>query len=72
MSSAVVLLSGGLDSTTTLAIAKAEGFEPYALSFRYGQRHKVELEFAARVAETMGVAEHGSRTLTCGDSVGRL
>lgn len=58
MSKAIVLLSGGLDSTTTLAIAKAEGFEPYALSFRYGQRHKVELESAARVAEAMGVAEH--------------
>jgi 7-cyano-7-deazaguanine synthase len=58
MSKAVVLLSGGLDSTTTLAIAKAEGFTPYALSFRYGQRHKVELESAARVAEAMGVAEH--------------
>jgi len=55
---AVVLLSGGLDSTTALAVAKAEGFEPYALSFRYGQRHKVELESAARVAEAMGVAEH--------------
>jgi 7-cyano-7-deazaguanine synthase len=58
MSSAVVLLSGGLDSTTTLAIAKAEGFESYALSFRYGQRHKVELESAARVAKAMGVTEH--------------
>jgi 7-cyano-7-deazaguanine synthase len=51
-------LSGGLDSTTTLAIAKAEGFTPYALSFRYGQRHGVELESAKRVAESMGVAEH--------------
>jgi len=58
MNKAVVLLSGGLDSTTALAIAKAEGFEPYALSFRYGQRHKVELAFAARVAEATGVAEH--------------
>jgi len=58
MSSAVVLLSGGLDSTTALAIAKAEGFLPYALSFRYGQRHQVELESAARVAEALGVAEH--------------
>jgi len=55
---AVVLLSGGLDSTTTLAIAKAEGFEPYALSFRYGQRHRVELEAASRVAKVMGVARH--------------
>lgn len=58
MSKAVVLLSGGLDSTTTLAIARAEGFEPHALSFRYGQRHAVELEAARRVAEAQGVAEH--------------
>lgn len=58
MKRAVVLLSGGLDSTTTLAIARAEGFEPYALSFRYGQRHAVELEAARRVAESQGVAEH--------------
>lgn len=58
MKKAVVLLSGGLDSTTVLAIAKAEGFTPYALSFRYGQRHTVELESAQRVAETLGVAEH--------------
>jgi len=58
MKSAVILLSGGLDSTTTLAIAKSEGFTPYALSFRYGQRHGVELESAKRVAEAMAVAEH--------------
>jgi len=58
MTKAVVLLSGGLDSTTTLAIAKAEGFECYALSFRYGQRHQVELESATRVAQTLEVAEH--------------
>ena len=58
MPSAVVLLSGGLDSTTTLAVAQAEGFTPYALSFRYGQRHWVELESAQRVASVMGVAEH--------------
>lgn len=55
---AVVLLSGGLDSTTTLAIAKAEGFEPYALSFRYGQRHELEIDAARRVASVMGVADH--------------
>jgi 7-cyano-7-deazaguanine synthase len=55
---AVVLLSGGLDSTTTLAMAKAEGFELYALSFRYGQRHVVELEAARNVATQMGVARH--------------
>jgi 7-cyano-7-deazaguanine synthase len=55
---AVVLLSGGLDSTTVLAIAKDRGFDPYALSFRYGQRHAVELEAARRVAEAIGVARH--------------
>ena len=58
MTKAVVLLSGGLDSTTTLAIAKAGGFMPYALSFRYGQRHVVELSAAQRVAKALGVAEH--------------
>jgi 7-cyano-7-deazaguanine synthase len=58
MTKAVVLLSGGLDSTTTLAIAKAGGFMPYALSFRYGQRHVVELAAAQRVATALGVAEH--------------
>ena len=55
---AVVLLSGGLDSATCLAIAKAEGFEPYALSFRYGQRHTAELDAAGRVARLMGVTRH--------------
>lgn len=58
MKPAVVLLSGGLDSTTVLAIARAQGFVPHTLSFRYGQRHAVELESAARVAASMGVAEH--------------
>lgn len=53
---AVVLLSGGLDSATTAAIARAQGFEVCALSFRYGQRHAVELEAAARVADTLGIA----------------
>lgn len=55
---AVVLLSGGLDSTTVLAIAKDCGYMPYALSFRYGQRHAVELESARRVAAAQGVARH--------------
>jgi 7-cyano-7-deazaguanine synthase len=55
---AVVLLSGGLDSSTVLAIAKSEGYEPYALSFSYGQRHIVELQAAARVAASIGVAMH--------------
>jgi 7-cyano-7-deazaguanine synthase len=55
---AVVLLSGGLDSATVLAIAKSEGRECLALSIVYGQRHRVEIEAAKRVAATMGVAEH--------------
>jgi len=55
---AVVLLSGGLDSSTTLAIARHEGYEPYALSFRYGQRHQFELEAAARIARQLGAARH--------------
>ena len=58
MKNAVILLSGGLDSSTVLAIAKDEGFNPYALSFRYGQRHLVELESAQRVAAALGVTEH--------------
>jgi 7-cyano-7-deazaguanine synthase len=55
---AVVLLSGGLDSTTVLAIAKSTGYAVYAMSFRYGQRHAIELESARRVAESMGVEKH--------------
>jgi 7-cyano-7-deazaguanine synthase len=55
---AVVLLSGGIDSSTTLAIAKAEGYSIYALSFDYAQRHALELEAAARVAAQMGVEKH--------------
>ncbi len=55
---AVCLLSGGLDSATCLAFAKRERFELYALSFDYGQRHRVELEAAARVAESVGVHDH--------------
>ncbi|HEV2290859.1 MAG TPA: 7-cyano-7-deazaguanine synthase QueC [Gemmatimonadales bacterium] len=55
---AVVLLSGGMDSATTLAIARAEGFLCHALSFRYGQRHAVEVERAAIIARTLGAVEH--------------
>src|ERR1700738_767711 len=55
---AVVLLSGGLDSATVLAMARAEGYDCYALSFRYGQRHVVELEAAAKVARALGARQH--------------
>jgi 7-cyano-7-deazaguanine synthase len=55
---AVVLLSGGLDSTTTLAIAKQAGFTPFAMTFRYGQRHSAEIDAARRVAARSGVAQH--------------
>ncbi len=55
---AVCLLSGGLDSATSLAVARREGYECYALSFDYGQRHRAELEAAARVAANLGAAEH--------------
>ena len=55
---AVILLSGGLDSATVVALAKAEGFTCYTMSFDYGQRHRSELEAAARVARDLGVVEH--------------
>ena len=55
---AVVLLSGGLDSSTTLALARRTGFECYALSFDYGQRHRVELDAARRIAEALEVTRH--------------
>jgi 7-cyano-7-deazaguanine synthase len=58
MKRAVVLLSGGIDSTTTLAIAIAEGYQTYALSFDYGQRHQIETEAARRVADSLGVTQH--------------
>jgi len=53
-----VLLSGGLDSATVLAISRAEGFESYALSFRYGQRHEREIAAAERIAQSLGAREH--------------
>ena len=55
---AIVLLSGGLDSATCLALAKRRGFAPYALSFDYGQRHRCELEAARKVAASLGAVEH--------------
>ncbi|MCU0719589.1 MAG: 7-cyano-7-deazaguanine synthase QueC [Pirellula sp.] len=55
---AVILLSGGLDSATCMAMAKNQGFEPYAISFRYGQRHRIELERAANVARHLGARDH--------------
>ncbi len=58
MKRAVCLLSGGLDSSTCLAVARREGFEAYALTFDYGQRHRHEIEAARRVAEALGAAQH--------------
>jgi 7-cyano-7-deazaguanine synthase len=63
MNRAVVLLSGGIDSTTTLAIALAEGYDAYALSFDYGQRHMVETAAARRVADSLGAKEHRVATI---------
>lgn len=63
MKRAVILLSGGLDSTTLLAMAKAQGFEVFALSFAYGQRHVHELTVAANVAQKYGVSEHRVATI---------
>ena len=58
MKRAIILLSGGLDSTTTLATAIAEGYETYALSFDYGQRHKIEIVAARQIARALGAKEH--------------
>jgi 7-cyano-7-deazaguanine synthase len=63
---AVVLVSGGLDSATALAIARADGFECYALTVDYGQRHQSELEAAVRVAKALGAAEHRTMRLDLG------
>ena len=63
MKPAVVLLSGGVDSTTVLAIAKSLGYEVFALSFHYGQRHEAELHAAANVAGKLGVAKHVVATI---------
>ncbi|WP_336031189.1 7-cyano-7-deazaguanine synthase QueC [Geodermatophilus sp. FMUSA9-8] len=64
---AVVLLSGGLDSTTVLAIARDRGFEPFALSFDYGQKHEVELRSARTVGAAMGVRQHQVLHVGLGD-----
>jgi 7-cyano-7-deazaguanine synthase len=58
MKPAVCLLSGGLDSATCLALARRDGFACHALTFDYGQRHRVELEAAARVAASVGAVKH--------------
>jgi 7-cyano-7-deazaguanine synthase len=58
MKHAVVLLSGGLDSSTALAIARSQGYETYALSFDYGQRHKIEIEAARKIAKKLGAKTH--------------
>ncbi len=63
---AIILLSGGMDSATTLAIARAEGFSPYALSFAYGQRHTVELDAARQLAKALGATEHRVATIDLG------
>ncbi len=64
---AIVLLSGGLDSATTAAIAKSQGYELHALSVDYGQRHRFELEAASRVAQAIGVREHKTISVGIGD-----
>ncbi|GMQ91405.1 MAG: 7-cyano-7-deazaguanine synthase QueC [Gammaproteobacteria bacterium] len=63
---AVVLLSGGLDSATALALAKSQGYLLYALTFDYGQRHRAELEAAGEIADAVGVVEHRVVTLDVG------
>ena len=67
MKKAVVLVSGGLDSATTLALAQEQGYVCYALSFDYGQRHRCELEAARQVAEAAGVVEHKTISLNLDD-----
>jgi len=69
MKKAVVLVSGGLDSATTLALATEQGFSCYALSFDYGQRHRCELNAATRVTQSIGVSEHKLITMNM-DSIG--
>jgi len=64
---AVILVSGGLDSATTLAIAKEQGYDCYAMSFNYGQRHQIELESAKIISSSMGAIEHKVVNLGLGD-----
>jgi 7-cyano-7-deazaguanine synthase len=66
MKKAIILSSGGLDSTTTMAVAREEGYDLYGLSFRYGQRHAVELEAARRVAVALGARQHAVIDLDLG------
>ena len=67
MSKAIVLLSGGLDSTTTLAIAKSQGFDCYALSFDYGQKQNAELDSAEKIAKQFGAIEHRIMRISLSD-----
>jgi preQ(0) biosynthesis protein QueC len=67
MSKAVILLSGGLDSTTTLAIAQSQGFECYALSFDYGQKQKSELNSAKKIAKQFNASEHRIMSISLSD-----
>lgn len=64
---AIILFSGGLDSTTCLAIAKSQGFSCYALSFSYGQKHSSEIAAAKKIAQHLGVVEHRELILPIGD-----
>ncbi|MFP4611222.1 MAG: 7-cyano-7-deazaguanine synthase QueC [Thiohalophilus sp.] len=70
MKKAVVLVSGGLDSATTLALAREQGYACYAISFDYGQRHKCELDAARQVARALGVVEHKLLQLNMNDPGG--
>ena len=67
---AVILVSGGLDSATTLAVALKQGFACYSLSFDYGQRHRSELHAAKQLAQALGVAEHKVMRIDTGDMGG--
>ena len=66
---AIILLSGGLDSATTLAIARKSGFDCMAMSLRYGQKHEIEIESARKIAASMGVIEH--RIIDIDPEIGR-